>query len=263
MTMNNNISSLIMLIKEAGKIMLSVNGVDEVTEKCGTANFVTEYDVKIQGFLIDGIKRIYPEAEFFSEEKENDAAVLDKEFCFIIDPIDGTTNFIHDLHLSAISVAMFSYGKPAIGIIYNPYTNELFYAEKGKGAFCNCKKISVSSRGMSDSVVAFGTSPYTKIQNGEKTMQMATEILFKCADLRRCGSATIDLSGIASGRYDLFFEIQLSPWDYAAGMLLIKEAGGIITDMKGDELKFDKPTPVIAGNPRAYAELLEIVKKYI
>ncbi len=261
--MNNKVSSLIALIKEAGKIMLSVNGVEEITEKGGTANFVTEYDIKIQAFLIDGIKKIYPEAEFFSEEKENDLAVLNQEYCFIIDPIDGTTNFIHDLHLSAISVAMLKYGESVLGIIYNPYTNELFYAEKGLGAFCNGKKISVSKRTMSESVVAFGTSPYTKIQNGEKTMQMATEILFKCADLRRCGSATIDLSGIAAGRYDLFFEIQLSPWDYAAGMLLIKEAGGVITDMQGNELSFEKPMPVIAGNPVAYPELLEIVRKYM
>lgn len=261
--MNNKVSSLIALIKEAGKIMLSVNGVEEITEKGGTANFVTEYDVKIQAFLIDGIKKIYPEAKFFSEEKENDLAVLNQEYCFIIDPIDGTTNFIHDLHLSAISVAMLKYGESVLGIIYNPYTNELFYAEKGLGAFCNGKKISVSKRTMRESVVAFGTSPYTKIQNGEKTMQMATEILFKCADLRRCGSATIDLSGIAAGRYDLFFEIQLSPWDYAAGMLLIKEAGGVITDMQGNELSFEKPMPVIAGNPVAYPKLLEIVRKYM
>ena len=93
-------------------------------------------------------------------------------------------------------------------------------------------------------------------------MQMATEILYKCADLRRCGSAAIDLSGIAAGRYDLFFEIVLSPWDFAAAMVLIKEAGGIITDMQGNELKFDAPCPVIAGNPIAYPELLEIVRKY-
>ncbi len=254
---------LISLIREAGAIMRGVHGVSgDITEKSGTANFVTVYDVKIQNFLIDGIKDIFPDAYFVSEEKENDEAVLSEEFCFIIDPIDGTTNFIHDLHLSAISIGMLCRGENMLGIVYNPYADELFYAEKGKGAFCNGEKISVSSRTPDEAIVAFGTSPYTKLTDGEKTMKIASELLYKCADIRRFGSAAIDLAYLAAGRFDLFFEVQLSPWDYAAGMLIIKEAGGIITDMQGNELKLDKPTPVIAGNPIAYSALLEITKEY-
>ena len=258
----NQSDALISLIKEAGQIMTGVHGVSKITEKGGTANFVTEYDVKVQTFLIEGIKKLYPNAEFFSEEKENDEAVLKKEFCFIIDPIDGTTNFIHDLHMSAISVAMLCFGEVVLGIIYNPYADELFYAERGKGAFLNGESISVSKRKADESLVVFGTSPYTKLTTGNKTVSIMTELLYKCADIRRCGSAAIDLTLIACGRADLFFEVQLSPWDYAAGLLLIKEAGGVITDMQGNELSFEKPTPVIAGNQNAYPDLLDVVKKY-
>ena len=243
--------------RKAAKLVLQAKEI-LVENKSGQRDVVTEYDRKVQELLVNELSALVPGAKFFCEENDRQDD-LKAEHLFIIDPIDGTTNFIHDLHLSAISVAMLKYGHPMLGVIYNPYSDELFYAEKGKGAFCNGEKISVSKRTMDQSVVAFGTSPYTKLTNGEKTMQMATEILYKCADLRRCGSATIDLSGIAAGRYDLFFEIQLSPWDYAAGMLLIKEAGGIITDMNGCELKFDKPTPVIAGNPVAYQDLFKIV----
>jgi myo-inositol-1(or 4)-monophosphatase len=263
--MTKLLDELIKLVKKAGSQMLDVCGVNtdsDITEKSGTANFVTVYDVKIQTFLIEGIKALCPDAYFISEEKENDPLVLQKEFCFVIDPIDGTTNFIRDLHLSSVSVAMLSKGEATLGIVYHPYSNEIFYAEKGLGAFCNGKPIRVSDRAPSEALVAFGTSPYTKLSNFDITMPLATELLLSCADLRRLGSAALDLAYVAAGRFDMFFETVLSPWDYAAGQLLIKEAGGKISDMQGNTLTFDAPRSVIAANPQGYPFLLEKAKKY-
>lgn len=261
--MTKTTEKLIKLIKEAGTVICAVQGLDNgISEKSGTANFVTEYDFKVQKMLTDGITELFPNAYFISEEKENSADDLKKELCFVIDPIDGTSNFIHGLNLSAISVAMLRFGEPVTGIIYNPYSDELFYAEKGGGAFLNGKKITVSKRKPSEAIVAFGTSPYTKLKNGEKTMQAVTRLLFECADIRRLGAASIDLAYLAAGRFDLFFEVVLSPWDYAAGMLIIKEAGGFISDMCGCELTLDAPHSVIAGTADTYPMLLEAFKNF-
>ena len=184
------------------------------------------------------------------------------EHCFIIDPIDGTTNFIHDYRHSCISLAMFSKGEAVFGAVYDPYLKEFFRAEKGKGAYLNDIPMKVSSRKMSEAVVAYGTSPYYKSTLSEKTFELTKELFGKCADIRRCGSAALDLAYTAAGRNDLFFEFLLSPWDVAAGYLLITEAGGVISDMQGSKIDFSAPCPVIAANPSIYPELLEITKKY-
>ncbi len=269
--MTKTTQKLIKLVKKAGKIFGNIYGINSgISEKEGTANFVTEYDFKVQKFLTDEISKIFPNAVFISEEnseehskqQNNTSDNFKEELCFVIDPIDGTSNFIHGLNLSAISVAMLRFGEPVIGIIYNPYLNELFYAEKGGGAFLNDKKkITVSERTVSEAIVAFGTAPYTKLNTGKQTMTAVTELLFKCADIRRLGSASIDLAYLAAGRFDLFFEFKLSPWDYAAGILIIKEAGGIITDMNGCELTFDAPHSVIAGTDITYPLLFETFNK--
>ncbi len=255
--------NLLSVIKKAGKIMLSASDIEDgVKEKDGYANFVTEYDVKVQSYLISEIKKLFVNAEFLAEEQEGNTSVLQSECCFVIDPIDGTTNFIHDLRHSAVSVAMLSHGETVLGIVYNPYLDEMFFAKKGAGAFLNGRRISVSNRTPEQAIVAFGTSPYVKDKTGEATMKLAYELFMRCADIRRAGSAALDLAYVAAGRHDLFFEIRLSPWDFAAAELMITEAGGIITDMKGAALSLENPTPVIAGNPVAFPTLLEITKEY-
>ncbi len=261
--MQKTTRALLKLIKKSGAIIRSAHGVnDGITEKSGSANFVTEYDVRVQSFLIDGIKKIFPCAYFVAEEKENDTAALNEEFCFVIDPIDGTTNFIHNLQMSAISVGMLCRGVPVLGIIYNPFLDEIYYAEKGNGAFCNEKQIHVSDRVGDNAVVVFGTSPYNKDTDANPTFDIAKEVFAVTGDLRRTGSAAIDLALIAAGRADLFFETVLRPWDYAAGLVLVKEAGGIITDMQGNELPLDRSSSVIAGNPNAFPTMLNITKNY-
>ena len=130
-------------------------------------------------------------------------------------------------------------------------------------AYLNGKRISVANRGLEHSILAFGSSPYYKKELGEKSFKLCHEIFMSCSDIRRCGSAALDLAYLAAGRNDMFFECTLSPWDYAAGQLIVKEAGGIVSDMDGNPLCFNKRSPVLAATPSTYDELLEKVRKYM
>lgn len=261
----NLVELLTPIIKNAGKILLDACDRDtesNVIEKNGDANFVTEYDVKTQEFLMSEIKKAIPSAEFIAEEKDNDPEVLKAEYCLIIDPIDGTTNFIHGYKQSSISVAVFSCGDPLLGAVYDPYLDELFIAERGKGAYLNGRRIKVSDRSVEKAVISYGTSPYYKKELGDKTFGLCKDLFDVAADVRRTGSAAIDLAYLAAGRTDGFFEFRLSPWDIAAGYVLICEAGGIITDMNGKKIDFSCPSSVIAANRQIYETVLELSKEY-
>lgn len=253
------------ILVKAGEIMLSAHHIESdgsVKEKSGdAANLVTVYDVAVQDFLLSEIKKKITNATFIAEEKENDPAVLQNEYCFIIDPIDGTANFAHEYRHSCISLAMFSHGEAVFCAVYDPYQNEMFSATKGQGAFLNGKRIHVADRDTAHSIVAFGTSPYYKATLGDVTFKICHELFLAFSDLRRCGSAALDLAYLAAGRNDVFFECVLSPWDIAGGALLITEAGGVITDMDGNAISYEKPSPVVAATPRVYDTVLQIVKK--
>ena len=212
---------------------------------------------------MNSIKTLIPDAVFIAEEKENDPRMLKGEHCFVIDPIDGTKNFINGYRHSAISLAMISKGSTVFGAVYNPYMNELFTAEKGRGARLNGKPMQVSCRPIELGICAFGTSPYYKDTLSEKTFAFTKEIFFDVSDIRRTGSASLDLAYLAAGRNDAFFEFVLSPWDYAAGALLVTEAGGIITDIKGDPVDLSAPCPVFAANRLIHPILIEKAQKYI
>lgn len=261
--------ALSVLLRKAGKIILSAHGIREsdghggdVKVKPGTANFVTVYDVRVQDYLIGEIRKEIPSAVFIAEEKENDSAVLDSEFCFIIDPIDGTTNFIHDYRHSCISLAMISHGETVFGAIYDPYLDELFSAEKGKGAFLNGTPMHVSNRPLALASAAFGTCPYYKDTLADKTFAFAKEIFLATSDVRRPGSAALDLAYLAAGRNDLFFEFLLSPWDIAAGGLLVTEAGGVITQIDGSPIDLSAPCSVFAANPEIHPDLIRMAENY-
>ncbi len=230
-----------------GDIMLNAERSDSMTEeKSGRANFVTVYDKLVQKTLKEKLHEIMPEAHFVGEEEDIHESI-ESGYAFIVDPIDGTTNFIRDYHVSAISVGLLYDGKPKFGAVYNPYLDEMFTAEKGKGAFLNGKPIKVSTNKLENSVVLFGTSPYYP-ELSRKSFDMAYDYFTKSLDVRRSGSAALDLCSIASGRADLYFELKLSPWDYAAGSLIITEAGGEITDIDGKPIVYDKPCSVLASN---------------
>lgn len=228
----------------------------EVYQKEGHANFVTQADMEVQAFLLDKLHKAVPEAAFFAEEKENEA--LTDGLTFVIDPIDGTTNFMRRRRCSCISVALLKNKQPILGVIFNPYANELFDAEKGKGAFLNGKPIHVSSQGFENALVSIGTSPYDA-ELAKKTMRTAERFLLLAADLRRTGSAAIDLCDVACGRSDVFWEWKLSPWDFAAGALLVMEAGGMIGSPGKGTLSFGQRTPVLAANPLCYEKAEELL----
>ena len=254
------------LMRSAGEIILSAHDPESpghLHSKPGTQNFVTDYDIAVQRFLIDGLTAAFPGAGFIGEEKANDASLLGGELCFVIDPIDGTNNFIHNCRMSCSSVATVSRGEVIFGAVYNPYSGKLVHAAKREGCFEDSRPVRVSDRPMRIAMAVFGPCPYYKDTLSEATFSMAREVFCACADIHRTGSAAIDLCSVATGSCDLFFELILQPWDYAAGKLIVEEAGGIITAADGSPLTLDRPSSVICGTPETYPALLEIAKKYI
>jgi len=225
----------------AGKIILSSHpDYDQVSSKDGRANFVTVYDEQVQDYLYSELSRILPEAHFMGEEEGQDvfAAGFGRGYTFVVDPIDGTSNFMHDYRTSVTSIALLRDGKPYIGVVFNPYTGILFKAQKGQGAYENDKLLRPCSDTMANSLIAMGTAPYYPDDVSKSAFVLGHWYLKKCTDIRRSGSAALDLCMVASGRIGLFFEPVLSLWDYAAGALLVTEAGGRITDLRGRELSF-------------------------
>ncbi len=256
---------IVPLLKEAGKIMLSASdpgGESHTHAKTGTANYVTDYDVAVQTFLIGKLREEFPGALFLAEERENDDLSRSERLVFVIDPIDGTTNFMHGCGISCISVAAVTAGKTVFGAVYDPYRDELFHAFRGNGAYLNGGRIRVSERPFESALVVFGTSPYYKDTLCRATFDTAEALFLSCADIRRTGSAALDLACLAAGRYDVFFECILQPWDIAAGILLVEEAGGIISATGGKKASPLSPSPVIAGTPRTYSYLAEIAGRY-
>ena len=221
--------------------------------KEGHANFVTEYDRQVQEFLIARLTALLPEARFLGEEEGKDRFREEyrKGWLFVIDPIDGTSNFMNGLFPSVISVGLFKDGAPYIGVVYNPFSDEMFAAEKGKGAFAYergialPRQLKVSDKPLSESLACFGTSPYHS-ELHEKSFRLAAECMPRCVDLRRSGCAAWDLCMVASGRTGLYFECEIGIWDCAAGVLLVTEAGGKVMQLSGEALTLDGPTSIIA-----------------
>ena len=189
---------------------------------------------------------ILPEAEFLGEEED---CRIDRnaEYIFVVDPIDGTTNFIKDYHMSCVSVGLIRNGKRYLGVVHNPYLDETFSAISGEGAYMNGNAIHVSSDDLENGVVLFGSSPYNT-ELAKASFELAYEYFQKCLDIRRSGSAALDLCSIASGRAELYFELILSPWDFAAGALIVEEAGGIVTTVEGGALPCLEKSSVLARN---------------
>ena len=245
--MTEIVNKIKLLVKECGKVILNADREKMAIDiKSGVADLVTEYDKKIQAQLEIGLKEILPEAKFIGEEGSSDK-LSDEGYAFIVDPIDGTTNFVKDYHMSAISVALLKGREPVAGVVYNPYLDEMFSAIKGQGAFLNGKRISVSSQPLDKALVLFGSAPYDK-HLFKDTLEILSEYFYKALDIRRCGSAALDLCSVACGRADLYFELVVSPWDFAAGKLLVEEAGGFVTTLDGAPLSFEDRTSILAKN---------------
>ena len=244
------LEEIIRAAREAGKIMLEGEKEPiDVKTKAGAANFVTQYDLAVQENLREALKKICPEADFLGEEGE--AKTTGTELVFIVDPIDGTTNFIHGYRHSAISIALAREGKVEYGVVYNPYTEVVFSAKRGEGARRNGETIRVSNRPMEEALICFGTSPYDP-SLAEASFRLAKKLFDRAADIRRSGSAALDLCAIAAGQCEFDFELVLQPWDFAASSLIIEEAGGCVSRPSGAPLRILEPNPLIAGNRPVY-----------
>ena len=238
---------IINTVRTCGTIIVNADRTKSyIDEKSGHANFVTAYDKKVQSELQRKLLEILPEAVFVGEEEDIHASVEDG-YAFIVDPIDGTTNFIKDYHASAISVGLVKDGKRYMGVVYNPYLDEVFTAVRGQGAFLNGKPIHVSEQPLENGVVIFGTAPYYE-ELAQKSFDMAYQYFCRALDVRRSGSAALDLCNVAAGRAELFFELRLCPWDYAAGSLIVEEAGGVVTRIGGGEITLNEGCGVLATN---------------
>ena len=245
------------IAREAGRIILGF-GDFRVDEKEGHANFVTSVDTTVQAYLAKALPKLLPGSAFIGEEQEN-AALTDAP-TWIIDPVDGTTNLIHNYRHSAVSIALVQGGQPVLAVVYHPYADELFSAALGQGAALNGKPMRVSDHPFERALVGFGTSPYNA-ELAEKSLSLALSFLQDCADLRRSGSAALDLAYVACGRLDVFFELKLQPWDFAAGALLVTEAGGQFMMPFGDgQVRFDKPQGVLAANSACAQDALGMLR---
>ncbi len=244
------------LVRRAGEYVRSAV-VTATQEKTSHRDLVTEFDVNTQRMLIEGLEKIHPEAHFMGEEEHLVTDVTAGD-CFVIDPIDGTTNFVKGYNRSAISVAMLRDGRPALGIVYNPYTDEYYAALAGQGATYNGTPIVNKETSLHDSVVGFGASPYY-LELAQKTMRVLEKVIAVSIDVRRMGSAALDICDAAMNRTGVFFEMMLSPWDYAAAGLILTEAGGVITDTEGNPVGYGQPHPIVAGSPLACKELRELI----
>ena len=225
----------------------------------GPANFVTAADRRTEEILQAELTKARPGYGFLGEEGGRHAGD-DKSHCWIVDPLDGTTNFLHGIPQFAISIGLERDGVIVAGVIYNPANEELFTAERGKGAFLNDQRLRVAGRRrMTDAVVACGLPHLGRgdLALFRKEMSVVQE---RVAGLRRFGAAALDLAWVAAGRFDVFWERDLSPWDMAAGILMVREAGGFATDLDGGDAVFTKKQ-IIAGNEFLHQELLQALKE--
>ena len=241
------LEQIISIVRQAGEIVLSAHDVwSQTHEKSSAADLVTEYDLAVERFLKEKLPPLMPGSLFFGEEEKENADPL-TGWVFIVDPIDGTTNFVRGLRQSAVSVALARDGVIEYGVVLDPYKSELFSARRGGGAFLNGAPIHVSSRPLSQGVFGMGTAIYRR-QYLEPTMRVTEQLFQRSCDFRRMGAAALDLCNVACGRTELFFEYSLCPWDYAAGSLIITEAGGVVSTLDGQPLAFDRRCSCWASN---------------
>jgi myo-inositol-1(or 4)-monophosphatase len=224
-------------------------------------DFVTEVDHAAEAAIIDTLLGAYPGHGILAEESGSSRGARDSEYVWIIDPLDGTTNFIHGLPTYAVSIGLAFRNQMQQAVVYDPARNDLFYASRGRGAYLNDKRLRVSRRSrMADALIGTGF-PFRKGDDLGRYLHMMESVMKVCAGMRRPGAAALDLCYVAAGWYDGFFETGLSPWDVAAGSLLITEAGGLIGNFTGDA-DFLYQREVVAGNPKIYGHLVQILAPF-
>ena len=262
-----DLQRIIYLVKETKEIITNREMAAHVKEK-GVADYVTQVDVAVQNFLKEELYKLYPEIQFLGEESPRfplqagaahprTGRVKQADFRTGGDPVDGTTNLIHDYHHSVVSLALCQQNEIVLGIVYDPYHDEVFSAVKGEGSFLNGKPIHVSSaKKLSETIIGIGTA---KRELAKENFTRFLKVYENSQDIRRLGSAALELAYTACGRQGGYFEVYLNPWDYAAGILLVEEAGGKVTDWIGNKLNPRQGNQVIGTNGNIHQELLRIL----
>ena len=243
--------------KRAGEIIRENFHKKKLIDYKGRINLVTNVDREAEKVVIETIKNYYPKHNILTEETEY-AQDPDQEYCWVIDPLDGTTNYVHGFPFVCVSIALQRNGKSIVGVVYNPILHELFHAEKGKCSFRNNEPVSVSGNAdFSKSLLATGF-PYDMLNDERNNIQNFAQVIKNCRGIRRPGSAAIDICYVACGVFDGYWELELYPWDTAAGIVILDEAGGKVSKFDGSEFSiFDKE--IVASNGKVHEELLKVL----
>lgn len=249
------------LVRETGDWILSqqlIFSASDIEEK-SLNNLVSYVDKTAEKKLVEGLRALWPDSAFLTEE--GTVNYQPAEWEWIIDPLDGTTNFLHQIPVYCISVALRRREEIVLGVIHDPNRRESFTALKGRGAHLNGHPIRVSTTPSLQSALIATGFPHRNFEGMDAYIRSLEYFFYRTRGLRRMGAAAIDLAYIACGRMDGFFELKLNPWDIAAGVLLIREAGGMISDFAGSD-DFLFKSELLAGNPGVYREMKEVLAKY-
>jgi myo-inositol-1(or 4)-monophosphatase len=236
----------------------NISNITTIEEKSTEINLVTDIDKRSEKMIIEMIKDRFPDHEIIAEE--SGATTGSSDYRWIIDPLDGTTNYTHGLPLFCVSIGVEYKSELIAGAIYDPMRDELYSAEKGSGAFLNGKQIHVSSEARLIRSLLITGFPYNIQENPNHALEHFNNFTYEAQGIRRLGSAAIDMAYVACGRADGFWEVQLHPWDMAAAIVLIREAGGQVTDFSGKPMDVYTPN-IVASNGKVHAELLRVLSK--
>jgi myo-inositol-1(or 4)-monophosphatase len=259
--MNPMVGFAVKAARRAGDIInRAAENIEQLKIQHKTKNdLVSEVDHAAEAEIINSLQKIYPDHAFLAEES---GRIGESDYEWIIDPLDGTTNFLHGFPIYAVSIALAYKKQLQVAVVYDPCRNDLFTASRGSGAYLNEKRIRVSKRDkLIDCLIGTGF-PFRANSDVDSYGEMFKALALKTAGIRRPGAAALDLANVAAGRLDGFWEIGLSPWDMAAGALLIKEAGGLVGDLDGDS-KYMDSGKIVAGNPKIFAQLLSTLRPHV
>jgi len=259
--MHPMLNTAVKAARRAGKVIMRyANQLDRLTiESKGRNDFVSQVDREAEAEIIEVIRRAYPGHAFLAEETGRRG---DGEFLWIIDPLDGTTNYLHGYPQYAVSIGLHHQGKPSQAVVFDPLKNELYTASRGAGAQLNDRRMRVSGvTQFSNALLATGF-PFRDMEHLEVFIDTFRAVLPQVSGVRRAGSASLDLAHVACGRLDGFWEFGLSPWDMAAGCLLVEEAGGLVGDFAGGKSQIETGR-VVVGSPKIYAEILRAIQPHL
>jgi len=253
--MKPTIADLEEMARAAGELLRQGYGERHEVDRKGVIDLVTEVDRQSEQLLLEALGKRFPGHRVVAEETGGLPGADEK--LWYIDPLDGTVNYAHNLPIFSVSIAYAEGGQTELGVVYDPMREEMFTAQRGEGAFLNRRRLRVSSTAeLANSLLVTGF-PYDIWNNPDNNLDNFAHFAVRTQGVRRLGSAALDLAYVAAGRLDGFWEIRLSPWDVAAGALIVQEAGGLVTNIEGGEDYLSAPQSILAANPRLHARILE------